>query len=239
MEDRPRRPSLDGVTALRSVGEWLAIQGRWQEASERYLWLLEIDKLDPWGPVSLDTQACGVVLVENRDGALYRRFCKDAIAAHTSSTNGDAVSRVLKTCLLLPPDAELYSLLQPLGATSEAWYASLSANDKMTWVLIPVSLWRFRKGEYTTLIEDARPVANRPQGTNAFVPTVQAILAMALWNQGEPDEARALLGQVRGAVDQQFSTPMTLGDTRRGLWYDWLFARIMMREATMLIGEEP
>jgi hypothetical protein len=60
-----------------------------------------------------------------------------------------------------------------------------------------------------------------------------------LWNQGEPDEARALLGQVRGAVDQQFSTPMTLGDTRRGLWYDWLFARIMMREATMLIGEEP
>jgi tetratricopeptide (TPR) repeat protein len=237
MENRPRRPSLDGVTALRAVGEWLALQGRWQEASERYLWLLEIDKLDPWGPVTLDTQACGVVLVENRDGALYRQFCEEAIAAQATSTNGDAVSRVLKTCLLLPPDARLYALMQPLGATSETWFATLSATHKQQWALIPLSLWHFRKGEYTRLVEIARPLANRPPGSDALVPTVQAILAMALWNQGEPDEARALLARVRDAVDRHFAVPMKPGDTGRGVWYDWLFARIMMREATMLIGE--
>jgi serine/threonine protein kinase len=237
MSERPRRPSLDGVTVLRSVGEWLALQERWQEASERFLWLLEIDKLDPWGQVTLDTQSCGVVLVESRDSALYRKFCDEAISAHASFTNGDAISRVLKTCLLLPPDPGLYARLQPLGEASEAWYAQLAAAHKTSWALIPISLWHFRKGEYSRVLELARPLANSPPGNNALVPTVQAILAMTLWCQGEADEARAMLAKARAAVDGHFAVPMKVGDTNRGQWYDWLFARIMLREATMLIGE--
>jgi hypothetical protein len=237
MEERPRRPSLDGITALRSVGEWLALEGRWREASERFLWLMEINKLDPWGPVTLDTQACGVVLVESRDGALYRRFCEDAIAAQTTSTNGDSVTRVLKTCLLLPPDARLYALLQPLGETSEAWFAKLPAAHKTGWALIPIGLWHFRNGEFSRVLELTRPLAEAPPGTNAMVPTVQAILAMTLWYQGETDEARAVLTRVRAAVDTHFAGPMQVGDGTRGIWYDWLFARILLREATMLIGE--
>ena len=240
MENRPLRPSLDGVTALRSVGEWLAHQGRWQEASERFLWLLEIDKLDYWGQVTVDAQACGVVLVESRDSALYRKFCEEAISAHASSTNGDAITRVLKTCLLLPPDQGLYARLQPLGEASEAWFSKLPAAHKRSWALIPLSLWHFRKGEYSRVIELARTVDESPPEANALVPTVQAILAMTLWYQGETDEARAMLAKVRDVVDGHFAVPvpMGVGDGRRGYWYDWIFARIMLREATMLIGEE-
>jgi hypothetical protein len=237
MEERPKRPSLDGITALRSVGEWLATRGRWREASERFLWLMEINKLDPWGPVTLDAQACGVVLVESGDGALYRRFCEDAISAPSSSTNGDAVSRVLKTCLLQPPDARLYVLLQPLGEISEAWYNALPTEHRTGWALIPHSLWHFRKGEFTRVLELTRPLAEAPRGNNAMVPTVQAILAMTLWYQGEADQARAVLTRARAAVDAHFAVPMKVGDNSRGIWYDWLFARIMLREATMLIGE--
>jgi eukaryotic-like serine/threonine-protein kinase len=238
MGDRPRRPSLDGVTALRSVGEWLAIKGRWQEAAERFLWLLEIDKLDPWGPVTLDTQACGVVLVESGDTTRYRRFCEEAIVADASSTNGDAVSRVLKTCLLLPPDADLFVRLQPLGETSEKWFTALRPDQQTGWAMIPVSLWHFRRGDYDRVVEIASPLANRPLGRDAQVPTVQAILAMALWNQGDADGARKLLAQARDPVARHFAVPMVVGESNRGLWYDWLFARIMMREATMLIGGE-
>jgi len=234
MEDRPRRPSLDGVTALRSVGEWLAIKGRWQEAAERFLWLLEIDKLDPWGSVTIDTQACGVVLVESGDTTLYRRFCEEAIVAYTSSTNGDAVSRVLKTCLLLPPDADLFVRLQPLGEASEKWHASLRPVDKHGWGLIPISLWHFRRGDYDRVVE---LVADKPPGTDAQPPTVQAILAMALWNRGDAEAARKLLAEARNPVARHFAVPMAVGESNRGRWYDWLFARIMVREATMLIGE--
>ena len=59
------KPSFDGVLAYRTVGEWLALHGRWDESAKRYLGLMEIDKLDPWGAVTLDYQACGVVLMES------------------------------------------------------------------------------------------------------------------------------------------------------------------------------
>ena len=237
MENRPLRPSLDGVTALRSVGEWLALEGRWREASERWLWLLEIDKLDVSSTVALDTQACGVVLVESRDSALYRKFCEEAIASQRSSTNGEVVNRVLKTCLLLPPDPELYALMQPLGETVEKWYPTIAGQYKTEWALIPIGLWHYRKGEYSRVIELASPLAHSPPGPNAQVPTVQAILAMTLWQQGETNEARAMLARVREVVDGHFAVPMRVGERHRGIWYDWLFARIMVREATMLIGE--
>jgi hypothetical protein len=222
---------------LRSVGEWLALEGRWREASERWLWLLEIDKLDVSSTVALDTQACGVVLVESRDSALYRKFCEEAIASQRSSTNGEVVNRVLKTCLLLPPDPELYALMQPLGETVEKWYPRIADKYKTEWALIPIELWHYRKGEYSRVIELASPLAHSPPGPNAQVPTVQAILAMTLWQQGETNEARAMLARVREVVDGHFAVPMRVGERHRGIWYDWLFARIMVREATMLIGE--
>jgi hypothetical protein len=47
----PPKPSFDGVSAYRSVGEWLGLHSRWQEAAERYSALMEIDKLDKWGAI--------------------------------------------------------------------------------------------------------------------------------------------------------------------------------------------
>jgi serine/threonine protein kinase len=237
MQERPRRPSLDGVTALRSVGEWLALQGRWREASERFLWLLEIDKLDRWGPVTIDVQSCGVVLVESGDTTLFRQFCIEAIDAHASPANADAASRVLKTCLLLPPDPELFVRLQALGKTSEAWFETLDSNTRLSWILIPISLWNFRCGNYARVRELAKPLANRSAEGDALVSTVKAILAMSEWNSGEAGEARRLLADSRAAVDRRFAVPLNGGDSQRGFWHDWLFARIMVREATMLIGD--
>ena len=155
------------------------------------------------------------------------------------STNGEVGNRVLKTCLLLPPDPELYALMQPLGGTVEKWYATIADQYKTEWALIPIALWHYRKGEYSRVIELASPLAQSPPGTNAQVPTVQAILAMTLWQQGETNEARAMLARVREAVDGHFAVPMKVGERHRGIWYDWLFARIMVREATMLMGEGP
>ena len=234
IKERPRQPSLDGVTALRSVGEWLALQGRWQEAAERFLWLLEIDKLDPWGPVTLDIQACGVVLVESGDTEAFRKFSVDAIATQASLSNGDAVSRVLKTCLLLPANGDQMSRLQPLGDTTERWFATLKG-DKSGWATLPCSLWRYRQGDYPGAIEAARPAADGSTPAGALHPTVKAIMAMAEWRTGDEKEARLHLAQARDAVDRRFVQPMSGGDGGRGFGYDCLFARILVREARWLM----
>ena len=98
----PKQPSFDGVMAYRRVGEWLARQRRWAKAADRYYALMEIDKLEPWQVVTLDYQACGVLLAECGDRERYDRFCKAAIERFKSGTDGDEAGRVLKTCLLFP-----------------------------------------------------------------------------------------------------------------------------------------
>ena len=61
---------------------------------------------------------------------------------------------------------------------------------------------------------------------------------MPVCNHGAAVGARKLVAKARDPVARHFAVPMQVGESNRGLWYDWLFARIMVREATMLIGGE-
>ena len=129
----PPKPSLDGVSAYRSVGDWLGAHQRWTEAADRYSALMEIDKLDKWGAVTLDYQACGVVLVESHEYAPYQQFCGTTVDVFGTTTNGDAAGRILKTCLLLPPDEKLMERLQPLGEQAEKFFVS-EGSDPFGWL---------------------------------------------------------------------------------------------------------
>jgi hypothetical protein len=240
IKEPPKRPSLDGVTALRAVGEWLALQGRWHEASRRYQWLVEIDKLDPWGPVTLDCQAGGAVFAQRGDVAAYRSFCQVAIDIQADPANGDANGRVLKTCLLLPPDKDLMARLQPIAAATEAWYADLSPNLANSWAAIPSGLWRYRSGDFAGAIACTSSAANPPARTvTALIPTAQLIHAMATFRSGDETAARRQLELARRAIPADF-TLRVLGDGSQGYWYDWLFARVLLKEAADLIeGSRP
>jgi hypothetical protein len=129
------------------VGEWLALQGRRQEAAKRFSELMEIDKLAPWGAVTLDYQSCGMVLVEsgNLDG--YERFRRDAVARFITESNGDAAGRILKTCLLPPVHESTLAQLKPLGTTVERWTEAQPPEIKTGWSAIPIALWKYRIGE--------------------------------------------------------------------------------------------
>jgi serine/threonine protein kinase len=236
IKEPPKRPSLDGVTALRAVGEWLALQGRWHEASRRYQWLVEIDKLDPWGPVTLDCQAGGAVFAQRGDVAAYRSFCQVAIDIQADPANGDANGRVLKTCLLLPPDKDLMARLQPIAAATEAWYAGLAPSLANSWAAIPSGLWRYRSGDFVGAIACTSSAANPPTRTlTALIPTAQLIHAMATFRSGDETDARRQLELARRAIPADFTLPV-LGDGSQGYWYDWLFARVLLKEAVDLIG---
>ncbi len=98
----PLRPSFDGVSAFRAVGDWLVLQQRWQEAARRYAFVIHLDQLDIWGSVTLDYQAYAVLLMETGDFSTYAQFCRATAARYAEESNGDAAGRILKSCLLRP-----------------------------------------------------------------------------------------------------------------------------------------
>jgi tetratricopeptide (TPR) repeat protein len=230
----PTQPSFDGVVAYRRVGEWLALQQRWAEAADRYTALMEIDKLDAWQVVTLDYQACGVVLAECGDRERYNRFCRAAIERFRNSRNGDMIGRVLKSCLLMPHDPALMEELRMMAGTVDSYFRPIPSERFPLWPTIYMGLWEYRNGDIEAAKEWSRRGIERGGHVPALNATVRCIQAMADYRQGQINEATEQLALVRRTVDARFEAGLQPGDVL-GSWYDWLFARILLREAASLI----
>ena len=61
---------------------------------------------------------------------------------------------------------------------------------------------------------------------------------MACHQLGEVEMARSELAQGRDLVTAQFLQGLGGGSGSDGFWYDWLFARILLREAETLIEKK-
>ena len=232
----PPKPSFDGVSAYRSVGDWLASQGRWAESADRYLALMEIDKLDKWGAVTLDYQACGVVLVESGRREQYKQFCRSMVAGFDETSNGDAAGRILKTCLLLPPDEALMKQLKPMAAKAEDFFTGTDPKQMNGWSGIPVGLWCYRCGDYAQAAEWCRRSLDAEDKTGAQHATLRTILALCDYQTGRTNEAQLELSQTRETVAARVKDIRDRGDGAFGYWYDWQFAQILLREA---LGVQP
>jgi hypothetical protein len=58
---------------------------------------------------------------------------------------------------------------------------------------------------------------------------------MALFHEGKVEEARANVARARKIVDAGFARRLDVGNGAQGYWYDWVFARILLREAESTI----
>jgi eukaryotic-like serine/threonine-protein kinase len=226
----PNKPSYDAVLAYRRVGERLALQQRWPEAADRYFALMEIDKLEAWDVVTLDYQACGVLLAETGERERYDHFCYAAIDRFKSSTNGDEAGRVLKTCLLFPPAAAMQKALAPIARVANQGYRPVPRN----WPTIYLALWDFRQGDFSAVDRWCRPVFERSGESEGLTSTLRIIQAMADQKRGYAAQAAQDLAPARRAIESYFEHD-PLVDYQQGYWYDWLFARILLREALPLV----
>ncbi len=185
--------------------------------------------------MTLDYQACGVVLVESHEYAQYQQFCGATMDVF-GTTTGDAAERILKTCLLLPPDEKLLARLQPLGEQAEKFFVSYGHGLYFGWATIPSSLWRYRLGDFGQAAEWCRRGLDEEDKTTAQAAAIRLILAMSCHQQGKADEAGSQLAKARAVIEAQFNNGLGNGNITLGMWYDWVFARILLREAEALIG---
>ena len=233
----PANPSLDSVAALRSIGEWLALRGRWRQAASRFSPLMDIDQFDNWLIVTLDYQSCGVVLVESGDAEAYERFRQAAVARFVNAQSGDAAGRILKVCLFPPLKPEKLEQLRPLAEIVEKWTTTKEFKTSPAWGAIPISLWKYRCGDYRAAMEFCYQRLDPNNTTSSRDAIFRLILAMSRYQYGQKDEAQTQLSAARNVIETRFQTPLDHGNEDTGAWYDWVFARILLREAEALIGD--
>ena len=229
-------PTLDGVSAFRSVGEWLALQRRWRPAADRYYSLIKIDKLDSLTQVGMDYEAFGVVLAESQDRGAYRHFWQMCVTNFSPVPN----ESVFIVCVLFPLDKAQIEALKPAAVYFENRCNPPSTNHINQWTYMPISLWKYRCGDYAGALAWSQHGLAQKGKFSACDVDLHLIMAMAEYQLGDASEADAELGQQRDLVEAKFRAGLDRGRSDAGYWFDWYFANRLLREATALIeGSSP
>jgi hypothetical protein len=232
-------PNLEYADLYRTLGDWHAANERWKQAVDRFAVLMQVNQPDNWDGTTLDYLRYGPLLLETGDTNGYDRFRRLAVAHFAETTNPVPAERVMKLSLLTPPGADLLAALRPLAATAanslaaepsrDGWQLSLAA-----WRSFSLALMEYRRRNYAGVEEWHQKSLSYKSPNEIRAVTFQIVLAMADYQTGKCDQARSELAQARQRIGEQFSiVPLVGGD---GYWFDWIFARILLREATALIG---
>jgi hypothetical protein len=122
-------------------------------------------------------------------------------------------------------------MLQPLAKVTEKEFPRSGSKP---WMAIQVSLWHYRCGNYRSAAEFALPKEGQSD-TSAATATNCAILGMALFHEGKVEEATKQLARAQKIVNAEFAHRLGEKNSKMGYWYDWVFARILLREAESTI----
>jgi serine/threonine protein kinase len=236
--------AMEGASVFRTLGEWNAGQQKWSAARDRFLLLDHASRTDDPGYTSLDSTRTAVTIVECGDRRQYQKYCFDTIKRFASTADPVVAERTFKNCLLLPSSEALIRALEPLVQLAQK---SLENEDFSTnnsgwpipWRCLSLALWEYRVGNFSEAIVWSHRCleTGSPQGSRFA--TARIVMGMALYRLGESEAAWSELGQARTSVEDIFKSPLELGNRADGFWFDWVLARILLREATDLIGPAP
>jgi serine/threonine protein kinase len=195
-------------------------QGRWKEAAADAALSLKYQPTDHYR-----FHILAALLAISRNHADYEQLCQRILPMFTNTSNPYIAERVADDCLLLPnsgADLKQVDKLADMAVTSAADEPYFQACKALS---------EYRLGQFP----EAAQWAEKSLKTSQVFAHAKgcAVLAMAQWQLGQKDVARATLAEgntlapgvshTNGAVD--------LGDS----WVAWLIARITLDEAGQLI----
>jgi hypothetical protein len=142
---------------------------------------------------------------------------------------------------LVPSDKKWLDTLKPIAEIGERDFNNWPAVQPNAWGIIPLSLWKYLNGDYSAAKQWCRRALASPDKSSARDASIHMILAMSFFRLGRQEEARVELDQGRMMIENQFlnGLPHDVQDQDALFWWDWVYARILMREAATLIGESP
>ena len=236
--------SLASAADYRALGEWHALRQEWRDAAEWFGALLKINQLDDWDIATLDYLARGAVLAEIGDRRSYESFREEAIARFKGTDIQAAAERIIKISLLQPADGKVLAALAPLAEVAARPFTKADEGPEIiafreAWRAISLALLEYRSGHYAKAIEWCRSSLACRQDIPVRTATARVILAMSLRQEREHEAALSELEQARKIIESGFDAGLKHGRWDRGLWFDWVFARVLLHEAKEMLEALP
>jgi serine/threonine protein kinase len=242
------RPSIEVAAELRALGDWHAMNGRWQQAAERFRSLVKVDQLEDPNVTSLDQSKLAAALLQAGEQTSYEQWRQSMVASFTPAM-APLPPTLAKACLLLSAEPnQLQSLLAALevDTTRNPIPAGRNpiARPRVNWGDAK-ALLEYRRGNFQDTISQKLRVDNPPR-----VASVALINAMALWRlkdywgaMMEWTKGFALVqagsrqGLVTLTLRSEIFPGMSEPDYLQAPWYDWAVASLLIREWDEMVGE--
>jgi len=231
--------TLEGAAVFRALGEWHALNERWREAADRFGILLRVNQLDGADVTSLDYLERGPALIELGDVAAYERFRQEAIIRFADGSPHFA-ERVVKISLLTPANDRLLEDLEPYGRVAREAYMEAASSGQAfeaAWRAMSLGLLAYRTGNYSDAVSWCERCLSSPDFNAPRMAAAQAILAMAQARLGRESAAGMALEAAREMMESRTRGRRDRGTPVQGFWFDWAFARILLREGEQQIEE--
>jgi len=232
--------TLEGVEVFRTLGDWNAIHGNWAAARDRFYQLRHANRIEHSESTSLDITRAAVTYIECDDTRGYEEFRQRTLQTYAGTADPVVAERVVKNCLLRPGSDALLKALSPFA---EAARKSLAGRDFAApegdwwpaWRCLSLALLEYRSGNWLDSVTwSRRCVRYGPPASRSAA--AQAILAMSLFHAGQRAEARAELTKAQATVTARFESELQPFEGN-AFWFDWVLARILMREAQTVVGQ--
>jgi serine/threonine protein kinase len=106
-------------------------------------------------------------------------------------------------------------------------------------VMVALALLEYRRGDDAKAAQWCRRCLAYPEYNAPRIATVRIILAMSCQHLHQTGEAAFELDQSRKVIEARFKDGLDSSVAAQYFWYDWVFARVLLREAAAQIDEPP
>jgi hypothetical protein len=239
-------PSREAAGVFLALGDWNAIRQRTRLAADCYSLFLQANRLDKSvlsSSTMMSVLAVGPTLVEAGSFAEYERFRDEAIARNEKTADPMLIASLLKASLLTPAEDRLLARLRP---ATEKLTAVLTVPNhpqaqgayQSAFSALSLAMMAYRAGDFNGALEWCAKGEAYPDANQARSAAIHAVAAMAARKLDRPEQARLELARARaifaGPFNRDVMYPRGEGN---GVWFDWVIARVLEREAAGLLGE--
>jgi serine/threonine protein kinase/Flp pilus assembly protein TadD len=218
------------VQAYLNLGISYATQGRWKEAAAAFDRGLELD------PVDHERWCQDAYLhLEAGDVGGYRRACQELVKRFGDTDDAVIAEQTANACLMLP-DALGAAESERVQRLAERAVTGTEEHGWYRFFVVAKGLADYRAGRYAEAVRRMEQFPPSADGTHLDA-TKLAVLAMAYHGWGRAQEAEAALAKAKSILDKspdpEKGRPFPVDDV-----VDWLYARILYREAEKRLRKE-
>jgi hypothetical protein len=202
-----------------------ARRGRWREATADAALAL---KSQPGDHYRYHTLAALMAMTGDRSG--YEDVCQKLVTKFPSPSNPFIAERVAQDCLLLPNSGVDLKLIDNLA---DAAVRLGNADPSLPYFQVCKAMSDYRLGRFSEAVDWAEKAVQSTRAEPEAKAKAFSVLAMANWQVGNKNAARAALVQGDSLAPVFFHEPddSDLGES----WVAWLIARISLDEAAKII----